>query len=128
MSTTAKDYKRIADKHGIDLANVTPLSKDDRLEKLKQTLVRTDVPFPISPEKQISYLAAASSGKPFGIGPFGNEMVDLVPSGSAARRENWPIYDPFGEDESVYLEVAKQIETRVRALLAEELDEELLIR
>lgn len=46
--------------------------------------------------------------------------------GPHAREIRWPIADPFGEDESLYLRVARDIEARVRHLLQEELDVELL--
>ncbi len=57
---------------------------------------------------------------------LGDEMPDLLPRCGGARREQWPVYDPFGEDEATYLEVARQIESRVRRLLDEELEAELL--
>lgn len=56
---------------------------------------------------------------------LGETAVDLVPAAGGARREHWPVYDPFGEDEATYLDVARQIERRVRGLLAEELGGEL---
>jgi len=46
--------------------------------------------------------------------------------GSHTREIHWPITDPFGEDESLYLRVARDIEARVRHLLQEELAGELL--
>ena len=57
---------------------------------------------------------------------LGSQMIEMMPSGLSARREQWPVYDPFGEDEDTYLDVARQIEKRVRALLDEELGGELL--
>ncbi len=58
---------------------------------------------------------------------LGNEAFDLLPHGTGARRESWPVFDPFGEDEEVYLEVARELEVRIRALLSEELDGELFL-
>ena len=46
--------------------------------------------------------------------------------GPQAREIHWRIPDPFGEDESIYLRVARDIENRVRGLLREELTGELL--
>jgi phenylalanine-4-hydroxylase len=122
MSTTTKNYQRIADKHGIDLATVRPQSKDDRLEILKQTLVRTDVPFPISPEKQISYLAAASSGKPFGIGPFGKNTVDL------GEFANYQVYEDYTFEDHLSWAclIADQKQTKGQYACQEYLDGERL--
>jgi protein-tyrosine-phosphatase len=50
-----------------------------------------------------------------------------LPQGTGARRETWAVFDPFGEDEEVYLEVARELEVRIRALLSEELDGELFL-
>jgi len=58
---------------------------------------------------------------------LGEESLDLVPRGHSARREAWPILDPFGEDEETYLAVARELETRIRRLLEEHLDGELLL-
>lgn len=57
------------------------------------------------------------------LGPSG---LDVLPSDLGDRREAWPIPDPFGEDETFYLHVARQIESRVREILCEELAGELL--
>lgn len=56
---------------------------------------------------------------------LGRRGLDLVPRGHELRREAWSIRDPIGEDEEVYLEVAREIEGRVRRLLVEFSDEEL---
>ncbi len=93
MSTNTKDYNAIAARHGIDLAAVCPMSKDDRLDLLKQTLVRTDVPNPISPDDQIAYLSAAKSGKPFGIGTLSHETVDL------GKYANFQVYEDYTFEE-----------------------------
>ena len=58
---------------------------------------------------------------------FGNPGLDLLPRGAGARREAWSIFDPFGEDDAVYLEVARELEVRIHALLREELDRELFL-
>jgi len=58
---------------------------------------------------------------------LGNGALDLLPHGTGARREAWAVLDPFGEDEDVYLDVARGLEVRIRALLSEELDGELFL-
>jgi arsenate reductase len=59
------------------------------------------------------------------ISLLGEEANDLVPIAAGARHEAWPTLDPFGEDEEVYLDVARQLEARIRIFLEEELDREL---
>jgi len=54
------------------------------------------------------------------------EMQHVFGCGPHARRVYWPLPDPFGEDDSLYLRVAREIEVRVRHLLEEELFGELL--
>lgn len=93
MPHTTYDYETIAARHGIELATVLPQSKDDRLEQLKQTLVRTDVPYPFSPEEQMAYLSAARAGKPFGVGNFGHESVDLGKYANHQVYENYSFED-----------------------------------
>ncbi len=56
---------------------------------------------------------------------LGDRGFDHIPRGIGARREAWPIPDPFGEDEELYLEVARQLELRIRRLLTDELEAEL---
>lgn len=56
---------------------------------------------------------------------LGERGLEHVPQGRGARREAWPIPDPFGEDEAMYFEVARQLEPRIRRLLAEEAGTEL---
>ncbi len=56
----------------------------------------------------------------------GGEIQHGFGCGPQARLVHWPLPDPFGEDESLYLRVARDIETRVRGLLDEELAGELL--
>jgi phenylalanine-4-hydroxylase len=122
MKTTEKDYQLIAQRHDVDLAKVRPLSKDDRLEKLKQTLVRTDVPFPLNPEEQIAYLAAARSGKPFGIGGLGVKTVDL---GEFANHQVYEDYN-FEEHLSWACLVAEQQHTKRDFACQEYIDGERL--
>lgn len=56
---------------------------------------------------------------------FGDRGLDYLPRSTGARREAWDITDPFGEDDEIYLEVAHELERRIRALLSEESDPEL---
>lgn len=58
---------------------------------------------------------------------LGKEALDLLPRGTGARREVWTVLDPFGEEEDVYLDVARGLEVRIRTLLSEELDGELFL-
>jgi protein-tyrosine-phosphatase len=57
---------------------------------------------------------------------LGERGLDHIPHGKQARRLAWPIRDPFGEDEEVYLEVARQLELRIRQMFAEEGEAELI--
>jgi protein-tyrosine-phosphatase len=56
---------------------------------------------------------------------IGDHGLRVLPPGMGARREAWPIPDPFGEDEVFYLDVARQLEDRIRRLLRDELRGEL---
>ncbi len=56
---------------------------------------------------------------------LGDRGLDYVPHSIGARREAWVITDPFGEDDEIYLEVARELERRIRKLLCEESDSEL---
>ena len=56
---------------------------------------------------------------------LGERGLDSIPHGIGSRREAWAIVDPFGEDDELYLEVARELEIRIRQLLREELEPEL---
>jgi len=56
----------------------------------------------------------------------GGEIPHGFGCGPHARRVQWPLPDPFGEDEALYLRVGRDIEARVRSLLDDELTGELL--
>jgi protein-tyrosine-phosphatase len=56
---------------------------------------------------------------------LGDRGLDYVPHSIGARRDAWVITDPFGEDDEIYLEVARELEGRIQALLSEEGDSEL---
>jgi arsenate reductase len=51
---------------------------------------------------------------------LGARGLDAIPRTIGARREAWSIVDPFGEDDEQYLAVARELESRIRKLLAEE--------
>jgi len=59
---------------------------------------------------------------------IGPEGLAWLPLGAAARRVAWTIPDPYGNDPETYLAVARTIEVRVRALLADLLPPELPAR
>jgi phenylalanine-4-hydroxylase len=79
----------IAAEHGVDIRNVVPPSKSERLAELRSTLDRKDVPHPIGPATAEAYFAAAKSGQPFGIGSLSNQTVDL------AQYKNQQVYESF---------------------------------
>ena len=56
---------------------------------------------------------------------LGDRGLDYLPRSTGARRVAWVITDPFGEDDEIYLEVARELERRIRALLSDESDPEL---
>ena len=56
---------------------------------------------------------------------LGERGLDSIPHSIGCRREAWAIVDPFGEDDELYLEVARELETRIRLLLSEEAAPEL---
>jgi protein-tyrosine-phosphatase len=51
---------------------------------------------------------------------LGARGLDAIPGNVGARRESWPIVDPYGEDEELYLAVARELESRIGQLLTEE--------
>ncbi len=56
---------------------------------------------------------------------LGDRGLDVIPHGLAIERESWAIADPFGEDDELYLEVARELETRIHRLLEEHRQREL---
>lgn len=104
------NYVEIASASGVNLDEVTPLTLEQRLAKLETALAREDVPYPIALEKRKPYLEAARSGKPFGIGEFSDQMVDL---GQYACHQNYEKYT-FEEHLSWACLVAQQQKTKRR--------------
>jgi len=56
---------------------------------------------------------------------LGKRGLDSLPHSIGGRRVAWAIVDPFGEDDELYLEVARELEDRIRQLLEEERGREL---
>jgi protein-tyrosine-phosphatase len=56
---------------------------------------------------------------------LGDRGLDSIPHSIGGRREAWAIVDPFGEDDALYLDVAHDLEGRIRQLLEEEKESEL---
>jgi arsenate reductase len=54
---------------------------------------------------------------------IGSEGLRALPQDLVARREAWSVRDPFGDDQEVYLRVARDLEARVRNLVVGLLDE-----
>ena len=89
MSVTEKDLAAIAIRHGVDIQDVTPLSREDRAAKLKAILDRTDVPFPITGQRRQDYYDSFEQEKPFGVGTLNDLTVDL---GEYANFQNYEGY------------------------------------
>lgn len=58
---------------------------------------------------------------------LGDSGLSYLPSNLGAQLESWPIRDPYGEDDEVYVAVARELERRIRDLLADQQDGELPI-
>jgi protein-tyrosine-phosphatase len=56
---------------------------------------------------------------------LGDRGLDVIPRDLAIEREAWAITDPFGEDDELYLDVARELEARIHRLLAEHQQGEL---
>lgn len=56
------------------------------------------------------------------LGPSG---LSYLPHGLGAQLEAWEIADPYGEDDEVYVATARELERRIRDLLADLADREL---
>lgn len=93
MSVTEKDLAAIAARHGVNFEDVVPPTREQRAAILRQTLDRTDVPFPISPERRQAYWNAFESGQPFGVGTLSGLSVDL------GEYANHQIYEDYSIEE-----------------------------
>jgi protein-tyrosine-phosphatase len=58
---------------------------------------------------------------------IGDSGLTYLPSTLGAQLESWSLPDPYGEDDEVYLAVARELERRIRELLADHDDRELPI-
>jgi len=58
---------------------------------------------------------------------LGDSGLGYLPSTLGAQLESWSIRDPYGEDDEVYLAVARELERRIADLLADQNDRELPI-
>ena len=58
---------------------------------------------------------------------LGDSGLGYLPSTLGVQLESWPIRDPYGEDDEVYLAVARELERRIGDLLADQNDRELPI-
>ncbi len=58
---------------------------------------------------------------------LGNSGLGYLPSTLGAQLESWSIRDPYGEDDEVYLAVARELERRIGDLIADQNDRELPI-
>ncbi len=76
-SQSSYDFNAIASRHGINLKDVAPATKEQRLDELRTTLLRKDVPYPIGPERARDYLKAAEEGIPFRVGTLCDEAIEL---------------------------------------------------
>ena len=109
---TQTDYELFAQKNGLELSDVTPLSLEDRLTRLETELSRTDVPYPIAPHKRAPYIAAAKAGLPFRTGNLGTESVAL---GDYESQQHYEKYT-FEEHLSWACLVAQQKKTKEKLL------------
>ena len=67
------------------------------------------------------------SGFDIVVSLLGDSGLGHIPTPPGGQMEAWPIRDPYGEDEEVYLTVARRLEDRIRGLLDEHLGRELPI-
>jgi len=56
---------------------------------------------------------------------LGSSGLSYLPSSLGAQLESWSVQDPYGEDHEVYLGVARELERRIRELLADQETREL---
>jgi protein-tyrosine-phosphatase len=56
---------------------------------------------------------------------IGDSGLSYLPSNLGVEIESWSIRDPYGEDDEVYLAVARELERRIRDLLDDRSDREL---
>ena len=77
MTEQTATHKEFADANGIDLDQVGPFSMQEFQAELERVVFDESVPHPIPREKRDPYIADFVAGKPFAIGQFSDETVDL---------------------------------------------------
>ena len=122
MDSPNDRYRQIAQRHGVDLASVSPPSFADRIEALEKCLADKDVPFPIPQDKAQECLRAARSGQPFRIGMLSDQTVDL---GVYTNAQHYDAYT-FEENLSWACLIAEQQRTKHRYACGEYLHGEEL--
>lgn len=110
LESNRLEYVAIAKRCGVNLDDVRPHSLEQRIERLESELDRTDVPYPIAAEKRVPYIEAARAGKPFRIGEFSGETVDL---GNYGCQQHYEKYS-FEEHLSWACLVSEQQKTKLR--------------
>lgn len=105
---TQADYELFAKKNSIQLSEIRPLSLEERIQRLEAEMSRTDVPYPIPPDKRAPYIAAARAGLPFRTGNLGTESVALGDYECQQHYENYT----FEEHLSWACLVAQQKKTK----------------
>jgi len=110
----------IAERHGVAIDTIRPLSLHERCRTLQQCLENADVPFPIHPRYGKPYLEAACIGTPFSVGTLTEDTVDLK------QYRNEQHYDRYTPEEhlSWAVLVAEQQKTKHRYACQEYLDGE----
>ncbi len=56
---------------------------------------------------------------------LGQSGLSYLPGTLPAELQSWSIPDPYGEDDDVYMAVARELERRIRGLLEDQNDREL---
>ena len=93
MSISEINLAEVAARHDVQLDEVKPLDKPARLQRLRQILERSDVPFPIDQAKAEAYCRLAEENIPFGIGSLCDETVDL------SEYANQQVYEDYTQIE-----------------------------
>ena len=91
MSIANQQHNEIAAKHGVNISEVQPLTKEQRRAKLVKILEQQNVPFPITPERREKYLADFDNDVPFRVGTLSDLNVDLA---EYANSQTYNAYTP----------------------------------
>ena len=94
-TTDSKRLAGIALEHGVEIGDVVPLTKEQRLVRLQEILCRKNVPYPIGPATARDYYAQSESGVSFGIGSLSGQTVDL------RQYRNTQVYEELTEEDHV---------------------------